>query len=152
MHFAKAEPEARLLRKQAGAWLKELRSNAGLSQVELAERLGLKYYTFISQVENGFGRVPTDAMEGWAQALDVPPPEFARKLLSSYDPELYRLLFEVIEYVERDAAGRVVRKSPERLTYYIADPTPFAAAAGLTVLQPPVRLGDVGEIWTFRKG
>lgn len=61
-------------------------------------------------------------------------------------------LDQVIEYVERDAAGRVVRKSPERLTYYIADPTPFAAAAGLTVLQPPVRLGDVGEIWTFRKG
>lgn len=95
MHFARAEPEAKLLRKQAGAWLKELRGAAGLSQMELAERLGLKYYTFISQVENGFGRVPTDAMEGWAQVLGVPGPEFARKLLSYYDPELYRLLFEV---------------------------------------------------------
>jgi transcriptional regulator with XRE-family HTH domain len=95
MHFAKAEPEAKLLRKQAGAWIKELRGVAGLSQVELAERLGLKYYTFISQVENGFGRVPTDAMEAWAVALGVPPPDFARQLLAYYDPELHRLLFEV---------------------------------------------------------
>ncbi|CAN7470423.1 class I SAM-dependent methyltransferase [Phenylobacterium sp. LjRoot219] len=60
-------------------------------------------------------------------------------------------LDQVIEYVERDAAGGVVRRSPERLTYYVADPTPFAAAAGLEAAQTPVRLGDVGEIWVFRK-
>jgi transcriptional regulator with XRE-family HTH domain len=95
MHFARAEPEAKLLRKRAGAWLKELRGQAGLSQMELAERLNLKYYTFISQVENGFGRVPTDAMEAWARALGAQPPEFARQLLAYYDPELHRLLFEV---------------------------------------------------------
>lgn len=95
MHFARAGLEAKLLRKQAGAWLKELRGLAGLSQMELAERLDLKYYTFISQVENGFGRVPTDAMEGWARVLGVPAADFARKLLSYYDPELHRLLFEV---------------------------------------------------------
>lgn len=94
MHFAKAEPEAKLLRKQAGAWLKGLRNRAGLSQVELADRLGLKYYTFISQVENGFGRVPTEQMEGWAKALGESPTSFARKLIEFYDPELYRLLFE----------------------------------------------------------
>jgi transcriptional regulator with XRE-family HTH domain len=97
MHFAKAEPEARRLRKQAGGWLRELRNHAGLSQVELAERLGLKYYTFISQVENGFGRVPTDAMETWAKALGIPPSDFARHLLAHYDPELHRLLFEEVK-------------------------------------------------------
>jgi len=95
MNYARAEPAARLQRKQAGSWLKELRVAAGLSQMELAARLGLKYYTFISQVENGFGRVPTDTMEAWAAALQVPAPEFARTLLSFYDPELHRLLFEV---------------------------------------------------------
>jgi transcriptional regulator with XRE-family HTH domain len=95
MHFAKAAPEAKELRKQAGAWLKQLRGKAGLSQIELAERLGLKYYTFISQVENGFGRVPTESMEAWATALDIDPAAFARELLSYYDPELYRVLFEV---------------------------------------------------------
>ena len=95
MQFAKTMPEAKKLRREAGTWLKELRARAGLSQIELAERLGLKYYTFISQVENGFGRVPTESMEAWARALGTDPSDFARQLLSFYDPELYRLLFEV---------------------------------------------------------
>ncbi len=83
------------MRKAAGTWLKGLRAAAGLSQVELAQRLGLRYYTFISQVENGFGRVPTDGMEAWARALGQQPADFARRLLSYYEPELHRLLFEV---------------------------------------------------------
>ena len=95
MQSARTEPQAKQLRKQAGAWLKELRGRAGLSQIQLAEMLGFKYYTFISQVENGFGRVPTEAMEGWARALGVEPSSFARHLLSYYEPELHRLLFEV---------------------------------------------------------
>jgi transcriptional regulator with XRE-family HTH domain len=95
MPIAEAQPDAKQLRKQAGTWLKELRGRAGLSQVELAQALGLKYYTFISQVENGFGRVPTDSLEAWARALDVDPPQFTRELLAYYEPELYRLLFGV---------------------------------------------------------
>lgn len=95
MQIAKAEPETKRLRKQAGTWLKELRGQAGLSQIELARVLGFKYYTFISQVENGFGRVPTESLEAWARALGVDPSKFARELLSYYDPELFRLLFEV---------------------------------------------------------
>jgi transcriptional regulator with XRE-family HTH domain len=87
MQVAKAEPKTKRL--------KELRARAGLSQIELAEILGFKYYTFISQVENGFGRLPTESMEPWARALGVDPGPFARELLSYYDPELYRLLFEV---------------------------------------------------------
>ncbi|MET0877624.1 MAG: helix-turn-helix transcriptional regulator, partial [Tardiphaga sp.] len=89
----KAVPEARLLRKQAGDWLKARRAEAGLSQVDLAARLGLKYYTFISQVENGFSRVPTETMEAWALALGLDPAGFARHLLVYYEPELHRLLF-----------------------------------------------------------
>jgi transcriptional regulator with XRE-family HTH domain len=95
MRFARAAPEAKEQRKQAGSWLKQLRADSGLSQVDLATKLGLKYYTFISQVENGFGRVPTDAMEAWARALGAEPSAFARQLVSFYDPELHRLLFEV---------------------------------------------------------
>jgi transcriptional regulator with XRE-family HTH domain len=95
MQFAKAAPEAKQLRKDAGAWLKQLRVKAGLSQIDLAARLGLKYYTFVSQVENGFGRVPTESMEAWARVLGADPSAFARRLLSFYDPELHRLLFEV---------------------------------------------------------
>ena len=97
VQFANKAVEAKELRRRAGAWLKELRARAGLSQIQLAERLGLKYYTFVSQVENGFGRVPTESMEAWARSLAVEPSAFARRLLSFYDPELHRLLFEVKE-------------------------------------------------------
>ena len=90
-----AVPDAQQRRKQAGAWLKERRSAAGFSQIELAAKLGLKYYTFISQVENGFGRLPIESMEAWARVLGVEPSAFARHLISYYEPELYRLLFEV---------------------------------------------------------
>ena len=86
-------PEARQMRKQAGDWLKQRRADAGLSQVALAERLGMKYYTFISQVENGFSRVPTETMEAWANQLGLEPSEFAKHLLLYYEPELHRLLF-----------------------------------------------------------
>ena len=95
MQIAKAETQAKQLRKQAGAWLKELRGRAGLSQIQLADVLGFKYYTFISQVENGFGRVPVESMEAWAKALGAEPSSFAKQLLAFYEPELYRLLFEV---------------------------------------------------------
>ena len=92
---AETAPKGVELRKRAGSWLQERRKAAGLSQIELAARLGLKYYTFVSQVENGFGRVPIDGMEAWARALDIAPAAFARHLLACYEPELHRLLFEV---------------------------------------------------------
>jgi SAM-dependent methyltransferase len=60
-------------------------------------------------------------------------------------------LDQVIEYVELDARGRPLRRSPERLTYYWTDPVPPAAAAGLTPDRPPIPLGGVGEVWVFRK-
>lgn len=95
MPLSRTAQQAKQSRKQAGEWLKELRGRAGLSQIQLADLLGFKYYTFISQVENGFGRVPTESLDAWARALNVDPSSFARELLSYYDPELHRLLFEV---------------------------------------------------------
>jgi transcriptional regulator with XRE-family HTH domain len=81
-------------RKQAGAWLKGLREEAGLTQLELANRLGFKYYAFVSQVETGFSRVPTDKMAAWAQSLGVDPRRFVQRLLAYYEPELHRVLYE----------------------------------------------------------
>jgi transcriptional regulator with XRE-family HTH domain len=90
----KTATDVRQLRKDAGKWLKEQRRISGLSQMDLATSVGLKYYTFISQVENGFGRVPSGSMGKWARALGIPPALFARTLLGYYDPDLHRLLFE----------------------------------------------------------
>lgn len=42
--------EARELRKAAGRYVRELRLQAGLSQLDLARALGVAYYTFVSQV------------------------------------------------------------------------------------------------------
>jgi transcriptional regulator with XRE-family HTH domain len=77
----KAVPEAKQLRKLAGDWLKQRRADAELSQADLAVRLGMKYYTFISQVENGFSRVPTEIMGAWASELGLEQATFARHLL-----------------------------------------------------------------------
>lgn len=89
------------LRQQAGRWLKARREAAGLTQAELAERVGLRYYTFVSQVESGLGRLPIETQGAWALALGQDPGEFARTLLAWYEPELFRLLFG-----EVDAKGR----------------------------------------------
>jgi transcriptional regulator with XRE-family HTH domain len=86
--------QIKLLRQQAGRWLKTAREKAGLTQAELAEQVGLRYYTFVSQVESGLGRLPIETQAAWAKALGLDPSEFAKTLLRYYEPELYRLLFE----------------------------------------------------------
>ena len=81
------------LRREAGKWLKELRENRKLTQRQLAELVGIDYYTFVSQLEVGRGRIPPDRYERWANALGVEPAVFVQHLLKYYDPETYRLLF-----------------------------------------------------------
>lgn len=92
-----AEPakaaETKRLRKEAGRWLKAAREAAGLTQSELAQRVGLRYYTFVSQVESGVGRLPIETQGAWAEALGLDVQAFAQTLLRYYEPELYRLLF-----------------------------------------------------------
>lgn len=85
--------ESRALRKEAGRWLKALRERAGLTQADLAAAVGLRYYTFVSQVESGAGRVPIEAQGAWATAVGHDTAAFARTLLRFYEPELFRLLF-----------------------------------------------------------
>ena len=85
--------------QQIGSRLEDVASFAksvGGSPTNIAigtARLGLKYYTFISQVENGFSRVPTEIMGAWARELGLEPAAFARHLLMYYEPEMHRLLF-----------------------------------------------------------
>lgn len=58
---------------------------------------------------------------------------------------------QVVDYVLLDPDGRELTRSSERLTYYMADPAPVAEAAGLTLDGAPHPLGDVGDVWIFRK-
>lgn len=81
------------LRREAGRWLKSLREHRGLSQRQMAAAIGAEYYTFISQIEAGRGRIPPDRYEAWAEALGVEPKALVRTLLRYYDPVTYTALF-----------------------------------------------------------
>jgi transcriptional regulator with XRE-family HTH domain len=83
------------LRQQAGRWLKELREARGLSQRGLADLVGADYYTFISQLEAGRGRIPPDRYTAWARALGVEPKLFVQTLLRYYDPVTHAIVFGI---------------------------------------------------------
>ena len=89
----RSDPEVQELRRSAGHWLKELRERRGLSQRQLANLVGAEYYTFISQLETGRGRIPPDRYLDWAKALEVNPRDFVHELLKYYDPVTYSILF-----------------------------------------------------------
>lgn len=82
------------LRRRAGKWLKARREGMGLSQSQLAGVLGSDHYTFISQIEIGRSRVPTERYRDWARALDMDDRLFVREMLRFYDPILYEVIFE----------------------------------------------------------
>lgn len=85
--------------------------------------------------------------------MDEPLPDGRRLLMfvteRSFRPGVNRLE-QVIEYALAEPGGRIAQRSPERLTYYMTDPTPLAAAAGLTPDREPIDVGDVGDVWVFR--
>jgi transcriptional regulator with XRE-family HTH domain len=81
------------LRREGGHWLRECREAAGLSQRQLADLVGAEYYTFISQLETGRGRIPPDRYKAWAEALNIPARDFVRTVLRFYDPITYSILF-----------------------------------------------------------
>ncbi len=85
--------QTKVLRQEAGRWLKAARERAGLTQAQLSEEVGLRYYTFVSQVESGVGRLPIETQAAWAKALRLDEADFAKTLLAYYEPELHRLLF-----------------------------------------------------------
>lgn len=86
--------------------------------------------------------------------MDEPLPDGRRLKMfvteRSFRPGINRLE-QVIEYALAEPGGRIVQRSPERLTYYMTDPTPFAAAAGLAPDREPINVGDVGDVWVFRR-
>jgi transcriptional regulator with XRE-family HTH domain len=81
------------MRRDGGRWLRELREKAGLSQRELAQLVDTDYYTFISQLENGRGRIPPDRYHAWARALKTEPRTFVKTLMKYYDPVTFEILF-----------------------------------------------------------
>ncbi|MBI1620188.1 helix-turn-helix domain-containing protein [Aquamicrobium zhengzhouense] len=71
-------------RAEVGRWLSQQREAAGLTQRELAEKVGSLYFTYISQIEHGQGRIIPERWELWANTLNIHPRVFAMKMLEGY--------------------------------------------------------------------
>jgi len=93
IHGSPAKDASRKYRKECGAYLRKLRVAAELTQRDLGEMVGFKYYTFISQIEAGTARLPSEYFEAYAKALGVAESEFVRTVLQYYDPFVYKSLF-----------------------------------------------------------
>jgi len=90
----RSSPDVQELRREGGRWIREQRERAGLSQRQLAELVGADYYTFVSQLETGRGRIPPGRYRDWARALKLPVRDFAKSVMRFYDPETYSVLFD----------------------------------------------------------
>jgi len=92
-HSKATDAESKANRKRGGLMLKSLRNQMGYTQRELAEKCELDYYTFISQIEAGVGKIPPQKLKIFASALGVKPMAFAREILKYYDPVMFEILF-----------------------------------------------------------
>lgn len=58
---------------------------------------------------------------------------------------------QTVDYVIVDPRNQEKRRVREKLTYYAADPTPFAIEAGLVPGRPLIPMGETGHIQVFMK-
>jgi transcriptional regulator with XRE-family HTH domain len=58
-------------RQIAGRILKQLRQRAGLTQQQLATKVGLKYLSFVSQLETGESALPAERIPALAEHLAI---------------------------------------------------------------------------------
>ena len=77
-----------VLRKLSGGEQAMFVRLAELTRVDAGARRLMPDCPVISEATDVYGRA-------WARALGADPSSFTRELLSYYDPELHRLLFEV---------------------------------------------------------
>lgn len=80
-------------RRIVGAYLRDRRLDADLTQRELADSLGV-INTFISSYEVGRTSVPPEHFEPLGKLLGLDPVEFAKFLLRYTNPWLWLMLFD----------------------------------------------------------
>jgi transcriptional regulator with XRE-family HTH domain len=76
-------------RVEFGRVLQSLRQAAQLTQHDLAKLVGQKYFTMVSQIENGRVRIPPDDTELWARVLGVDTQAFAKECVRFYETDDY---------------------------------------------------------------
>jgi transcriptional regulator with XRE-family HTH domain len=103
------------LRRAAGRRLCEMREKAGLSQRDLAARLGMTFYTYVSTIEHGRSKVSVQQYYAWAAALEVDVRELVLTLMPYYDPITFRLLYGEDEW-KRAVCGDCSQQSSRLAT------------------------------------
>lgn len=77
-----------------GSFVKEKRIEAGLKQKDLADLIGLEYYTLISSIELGYTTIPPAHWRTIAKALNLDLNTWLTKCLFEMYPEIYSALFD----------------------------------------------------------
>lgn len=97
---------AQNLRRELGRELKARREELGMTLQEVAVAVGYDYYNYIYAVESGKGSIASERYVEWARALKMDPKIFAKRMLATYDPWSYDILFGSGEgRVEAEAAS-----------------------------------------------
>lgn len=76
-----------------GGWLKERREAVRLTQKQIADAMGIEYYTFVAAMEAGRARVPQDKYELYAKLLKVPALDLVKRVLRAEDPYAFKIIF-----------------------------------------------------------
>ena len=79
------------LRREGGLLLKRRRELLGMTQKQIAERVGLEPYTVIDQLEHGLGRIEPYHYPQWADALELPLRRLVAEVLRHVDPFAHEL-------------------------------------------------------------
>jgi transcriptional regulator with XRE-family HTH domain len=81
----------RQLRREGGLLLKQRRELLGMSQKQIAERVGLAAYTIVDQLEHGVGRIEPHQFLQWAEVLELPLRRLVAEVLRHIDPFAHEL-------------------------------------------------------------
>lgn len=77
---------------EIGEIIKSYRAKAGMTQLELAFKLGYKIPQFISLIENGHSKVPLNIIAELVAILRIPEELVISSLVAAYEKEARRHL------------------------------------------------------------
>ena len=81
-----------ILKRAEGEWLRELREERGMTQKEVAARLGTSPAN-LSRMENGADHIPRERVAQFAEIFGIDVDTFSRTVLLFKDPWMFEGLF-----------------------------------------------------------
>lgn len=80
------------LQLELGAYMADLREKSGMTQAQVARIVGVTD-NHVSDIENGIRKISPERFEQFAKVYGVDRQEFGKRILFTYDPFTYKLLF-----------------------------------------------------------